>query len=161
MSEPIRFELTGKNAEVWNRMYETLTSVVIDGMSSFAPMDDSERESTCQLLMDLAGITGGWAKAKLERPSLENEKLIAEIAEKFEDLKLKQAQRKTIELENESKRLDLMVKRVETAIKLLGMLNSCFHFENGKLTLILTNQSLSLLHADVKALSQQQSEEAV
>jgi hypothetical protein len=163
MSEPIRIKLTGKNAEQFNRVFSTLADVVLTGMMAVIPQDDEELiKATQQFVSDIADLTKGWVKAKIERPGLENEKIIAEIVNLFEDAKVKRAQRQKLEIENESARLDLMVKRVETALKLLGMLSNSFVRDgNEELTLILTNENLAILHADVKAMSQPASEETV
>src|SRR4029450_2097611 len=135
----------------------------MQGMMAVVPHEDEEGAATTrQLIEDIADITKGWLKAKIERPALDNERIIAEVINLFEDAKIKRAQRQKLEIENESAQFDLLVKKVETAFKLLGMLsNSFIHDGNDKLTLIITNENLSLFHADIKAMSQPAPEETV
>jgi hypothetical protein len=152
MSEPIRIELTGKNGESWNRVFETLTGIVTNAVTAIAPTDTPTQMAAEQFVADIGEISKNWLKAKVERPSLENEKLFAEIVGLFEEAKLKKSQRERQEIENESMKLDLMAKRLTMAIKLLGFLqNHCTRDINGNMTLVFTNEELPVLLADVKA----------
>lgn len=154
MSDVIRLELTGKQAEAWNRVFDTLAGVVVRAVEHLIPDDGAEKkEQARQMTEDLAEITKGWAKAKIERPTLENEKIIADITAKFEEAKLTRAKREQVEVETQKKRLELWEQRVAMALRWLGFLgHHIIRGEDGSVTVVLTNRALALLHADVKAL---------
>jgi hypothetical protein len=156
MSEPIRVELSGRNAEKFRQAFSDLSGIIIEGVMALVPEEDDElKKVTSKLVTSITEITAGWAKANLERPSLENEEIIARTVNLFEEAKLKRAQCESQKIANESAKLDLMVKRVETALKLIGMLSNNFLLEGDKLTLVLTNQELAMLNADIRALQQE------
>jgi hypothetical protein len=161
MSDPIRFELAGKNTKQWNRISKNLVKVIMDGMTAVMPPGNEDvLKSTEQSLSDAAEISKGWLKAKIDKPSIDNEKVIAETYNLFEDLKTKQTKRIGEEIANEkgrianeSARLDLAIKRVKTAIVLLGLMQKHFVLRDGELTLVLTNEDLAVFVAGMKELS--------
>ncbi len=163
MTNVVRLELTGKRAEAWNRVFDTLTSVIERAIDQIAAgADEVKRENAHQLTRDIAEITKDFLKAKLERPALENELTIAEIALKFEELKLSKAKREQLEVETqikavslESARLDLWERRLSVAVRWLCFLENHFvRSENGDVTLVLTNQDISSLLTDVRSIQQ-------
>lgn len=152
MSDVIRIELTGKRSKAWNRVFDTLTGVVEKAVEQLAPhVEEGTRRKINDLTHDLAEVTKGFVKAKMERPTLENERILVDIAAKFEELKLTRANRKRVEMETEIRRLDLWEKRMALAIKWLGFLSQrIVHTEEGGVVLVLTNQDLAALVAEVK-----------
>lgn len=153
MSDPVRITLTGKNEEQWSKLFDKLTDIVTSAVSKVTP-EDVEDESVREYVAAISDISKSWASAKIERPTLENEKLIAETLNLFEDLKLKREQNRKLKLENDSLELDLLEKRLAMALRMLNFLHNKFvRNESGELTLLLTNQEPSLLFADIKAIT--------
>lgn len=161
MSDIVRLELTGKRAEAWDRVFETLTSVIEGAVDHLVPESaEQTRETAHGLTRDIAEITKGFVSAKLEKPALENELTIAEIAIKFEELKLSAANREQIEVETairkvalEKERLDLWERRMSLAFKWLGFLQTHIsRSPDGSVTLVLTNQDMSSLLSEVRAI---------
>lgn len=159
MSDLIRLELTGKHAEAWNRVFDTLISVVEKAVDQLAPcIEENTRDKTKKFAHDLADITKGFLKAKLEQPMLENEQVIAEIAIKFEELKIAKANRERLEVETEikkvtleQKRLELWEQRMVTALKWLGFLqHHLLQQGDNDAVLLLTNQELRSLLSEVR-----------
>ena len=162
MSDLIRLELTGRRADAWNRVFDALTGVIEHAIDHLAPSADEATRSTAKdLTRDLAEITKGFLKAKLEGPAVENELKIAEIAVKFEELKLTKARRDQVEVETDIKRvqlekdrLALWEQRMTMALKWLGFLQSHIaQDDDGRVALVLTNQEMASLLSDFRALS--------
>jgi hypothetical protein len=154
MSDYIRIDLAGRNGEAWDQVFQTLTDVIVAGVTRISPSEEVTERSAI-FTAHIAALSKKWLQAKVERPSLENEKLVAEIAGLFEDGKLKRAQVEKLEIENESARLDLLEKRVMMAVRLLGFLNNHITREpDGNLVLILTNDNLATMRRDLKAITQ-------
>lgn len=162
MSEVLRIELAGKNADAWNRVFSNLTRALENAIEQLAPdATDSDRKVAKELTADIAEITKGWMKARLERPTLENERILADIAARFEELKLAQSQRNKIEaeteairIENERKKLTLIEEQISTALRVLGMLQRhIVRNADGSVILLLTNEILPILAADTRALA--------
>jgi hypothetical protein len=150
VTDLIRLELTGRTAAAWDAVFDRLTESVnraVDALSGDAETADGGKES--ELVSALAEITKGWAKAKLERPSLENERIIAEIAEAYERAKLLKAQRHHQEIENEQARIALLDRKLGTALKWLGLKTHLVKDEHGNTTLVVTKEDLRLLAADL------------
>lgn len=161
MSDIIRLDITGKQADAWNRAFGSFADVIERAVEHLAPnMDEPQRQHVHDLTQDIADITKNYIKAKLECPALENELKLAKIAAKFEELKTKQAERKQIEVDTEIKqvtlekeRLDLWDRRLVLAFKWLGFLeNHVVRSPDGTVTLILSNRDLSALRTDIALL---------
>src|SRR5262245_36323297 len=100
MSEPIRIELTGANANAWNRVFDTVTKVVEEAASTLLACQPNElRAKASNLAMEFAALSKDWVRAKLEAPVLDNELKLADIAKKLEEIRLTQAQREIVEVE--------------------------------------------------------------
>lgn len=154
MSDLIRIDVTGKSSETWSRIFESLSATIGRAVESIAGAipDDAKREAV-NLTRELAEATRGWAKAKLEKPVLDNELKIAEIAQRLEEIKLAQVKREIVEVELDEKRLELWEKRLAMAMKWLSFMNrSVTRDENGNMTLVMTNRDLRLLIGEVGAL---------
>jgi hypothetical protein len=162
MSELIRIELTGKHADICNRVFQTVTNVIEQAVNNLMPDADAEtKDRAKQLTADLAEITKDWLQAKLQRPTLENERTIAEIAAKYEELKTSEAQRRKVEVETEIKvveleerRLALWDHRLSVALKWLGFLqNHVVRGEDGSVCLVLTNRDLAQLLSEARSVN--------
>jgi hypothetical protein len=164
VTDIIRLELSGKRADAWNRVFDTLTAIVEKAVDQIVP--DSEpavRDTAKAMSADVAEITKGFLQAKLERPVLENELTVAEIAIKFEELKTAKANREQIEVNTERSkvalerdRLALWEQRMVLAFKWLGFLqHHLVRTEDGNAVLLLTQQDMSSLLSDCKAIQQE------
>ncbi len=151
MSEPLRLSLRGKNAKQWNRLGKTLVQSIVKGAKAVIPAGNEDvLQATQGTASDAVAISTGWLKAKVDKPSLENEKTCAEIEKLFEEAKERREKTESQKIQNESSRLDLAVKRVKTAIALLGLMHKHFVQGDNELTLLLTNEDLEELLDEVK-----------
>jgi len=153
MSELLRIELTGKNAEAWNRVFGSLTGLLESAVRKVCCRINPDAEGeAASLATDIAEITKSWVRAKLENPSIENESKLAEIAERFERMKLLQIDQKRGMVALEKEKLELFEKQVQTALRLLKVLHSCVvRDEQGNVTVLLTNKILANLKVEVAA----------
>ena len=128
-SNILKLSVSGFSEESWNRLQDSLFRI-IDKVSN--KIDDStsiDKETidfTSSILKDISAITSVWAKAKMEKPSLENEKIKAEIAEKFAQTKkiLKDTEKtdeeiKSLRIENRHKELSYYLDELERVFTLM------------------------------------------
>jgi len=153
MSELMRIELGGRDSEAWNRVFAKLTGVVEKAVAHLVGDASAKTKAEAkEFAKDIADITKTWFRAKLEKPEIDNELKLAEIAERFEKIKALHVQRELAEVKLDEKRLDLWEKRMVTALKWLRFLTQCtVRDKDGNLTLVLSNQQLARLHADLKS----------
>ena len=80
-SELIRFELTGKDAELFKSLFSKLTKAMESVVQSLAKEEISdEKKNTIE---EVVKITQSYVQAKVQKPSIENEKLIAQITSEY------------------------------------------------------------------------------
>jgi hypothetical protein len=152
MTDYIAIDLTGKDGDAWHRVFQKLSDVIIAGLEAIAPTKTDPR--TAEFVADIATIAKTWVKSKAQRQSFENEKTWAEINVLFEEAKLKRTLVEKQEIENEKARLELLEKRVATAFRLLAFLNSHIkRTDDGRLVIVLTNESLQMVHNDLRAIA--------
>lgn len=99
--ELIRFAVTGRGEE-WNRLQEKIFGIVdvIAQRIQDATLSNSNTvEASAEAMKDLTTLAANWAQAKIERPSLENDKLRAEIVSEFAEAKKKWAEAMKLEAE--------------------------------------------------------------
>lgn len=102
----MRFAVTGRGDE-WGRLQEKIFSIidsVAERIRESTEVEDEVIEDATDALKDLSSLATKWAKAKVERPSLENEKLRAEIASEFAEAKKRYAA--ALKLEAETRQID-------------------------------------------------------
>lgn len=157
MSDIIRFDLTGKDSEAWNRVFASLTEAVEKAVTHLSDSGDgSADDKTNGLISDIAEITKTWVRSKMERPAIENQLKLAEIAARFEEIKTARVNREIAEVELDRKKLELCEKRLETALKMLTFFNNyTVRDDDGNVTLVLTNEQLSALHSNLQRLRQE------
>jgi hypothetical protein len=155
MTDLLRIELSGRHAAAWNLLFERLTQSVERALQALTDSESAgETQVDTTVLAALAEITKGWTKAKLERPSLDNEKVIADIIEAYERAKLIRSQREHQDLRNEQERLVLFENRLIMTLKWLRFLNHHMVKDDaGNCTLLLSNEDLRVLVLDVGAMA--------
>lgn len=102
----LRFYVTGRGDE-WSRLQEKIYSIIdsiTERIQVSTDVNDVVAEHTADTLKDLSSLAAKWAQAKIERPSLENEKLKAEIASEFAEAKRRHAE--SLKLEAETRQID-------------------------------------------------------
>jgi hypothetical protein len=152
MTPLIRIDLTGKDADRWNRIFGLFTTVIERSVDALVA-DDACNGGAKDLAADLLAISQGWLKAKVERPALENEKIVADVVQAFEQAKLLAAQRKQVEVETQIRNLDLWEKRLQLALKWMAFAQQhVVSGEDGSVTLVLTNQDLAMLTSELSNL---------
>lgn len=156
MSDVIRIEFTGKDSKQWNRVFDRFHSVISQAID-FVQEDSSEatRKSTEQFVRDIGDITKGWAKAKFDSASIDNEVKLADIQKRYQEALKTKAEREGQEISNDRNRIRLSEERFASALRMLQFLHSCVATDkDGNVTLLLTNQNPALLAADLKALAE-------
>jgi len=151
------FEMRGKDLEVWNRIIGKLAGVIEASVSNMTEkvVDADDRREAASLAAEIATAMGQFATAKLQKPTLENQKTLAEIHSLYEDIKRKQVDTDRAKIALEKDRFDFDTHRLETAFRLLGLLNQLVHRdESGNVTLVFTNRSLLEFNAGMKELNQ-------
>lgn len=117
--ELVRFAVTGRGEE-WGRLQERIFVIVdsivarVQASTDIAP---DTANASAEIMKDLSAIAAKWARAKVERPSLENEKLRAEIASEFAEAKRRHAE--ALKAEAEARKIDMETKTAS----LVGMLD--------------------------------------
>ena len=111
-SELIRLVISGRG-DAWARL-ETkllgLIDVIVDRVEGSAS-STTATETTREVVKDISRIATEWARAKVERPTLENEKLRAEIASEFAEAKRRLAE--TLRIEAETRKIDAEARNIE------------------------------------------------
>ncbi|MEO1695681.1 MAG: hypothetical protein AAFU73_00205 [Planctomycetota bacterium] len=89
MSDLVRFEPSGANAEIFERLFDQLAASIEQAFpaSPVESCDDPGDATTRERLAELLKPGEGYAKAKLDKPGLENEMLMVDIAKGLEELK--------------------------------------------------------------------------
>lgn len=126
----IRFAITGKNAELWERLQGRIFEVVdaiVTRIADTADLDAPETDAVVEVAQDLAKLATDWARAKLERPSLENQKLQAEIAVQFAEAKKTLAEARKLDAETrqidantQNQVLDGLLTKLEKLMRMMG-----------------------------------------
>jgi len=81
--ELIRFQITGLPTKQWDRLQGQIFDIIED-IASKVSLGSGTGEDIAK---DISEIALNWIKAKVEKPSLENEKLKSEIALNFANYK--------------------------------------------------------------------------
>jgi len=161
MSDMLRIQLTGKSADTWDRIFEKLVGVIETAVDGVMPtLNEESRDNIQEFVQDVAEVSKGYIKARMEKPSLENELKIAQITKAFEESKLIRAQADNVAIDTKNKvlshergQLELLNQRIEMALKWLGFLSAHVHRDkDGNAYLVLTNQHMSDLTTDLKEL---------
>ena len=116
--ELLRVAITGKGEE-WGRLQEKIYSIVdviAQRIQDHTSADAAKVEGSAEALKDLSTLAANWARAKIERPSLENEKLKAEIASEFAEAKKRWAE--AIKIEAETRQIDSSTNNQELVASL-------------------------------------------
>lgn len=83
--ELVRFELSGSDAE-WARLQDLLFAAVertVAKVNESLGLSSETSAALANASEDITRLAGAWAKAKLERPTLENEQIRAEITARY------------------------------------------------------------------------------
>ena len=103
----LRFAIAGKGEEwvrLQGRIY-AIVDVIARGFRTIPLVKTAPRsKGSAEALKDLTSLAANWARAKIERPSLENEKLRAEIASEFAEAKRRWAE--AIKIEAETRQIE-------------------------------------------------------
>jgi hypothetical protein len=103
----VRFAISGKGLE-WARLQNKLFAiidVIAKRVETSCSIDPGKIDGSAEALKDLSAIAANWARAKIEKPSLENEKLKAEIASEFAEAKRRWAE--ALKLEAETRKIEV------------------------------------------------------
>ncbi len=143
-SNILKLSVSGLPEESWNRLQDSLFRIidkVSNKLDENSSIDTDTIDSTSNILKDISSIASQWAKAKVEKPSLENEKIKAEITEKFAQTKkiLKETEKtdeeiKSLRIENQHKELSYYLDNLERVFLLMQKFNEArlLFLEDGK-----------------------------
>lgn len=138
--ELIRYVLDGKGEE-WERLRGRLYSIIDMIASRIQEMSGAEPDTvdaSSSVMKDLAGLAMDWARAKVERPSLENDKLRAEIASEFAEAKKRwaealkaQAEAQKIAQDSRNQQLVAALDNLERLIRLTKVIANVTFEQHG------------------------------
>ena len=111
----LRNDLFEKNTEAFDRIFGKITDTLIDVISSICSnkISDNLKEST----KDVVQITHSFIQAKLQHPSIENDKLMAEIFTEYSIAELNLASVEKIKAETESLKTENAEKKLELILE--------------------------------------------
>lgn len=113
--ELIQLKLTGKNAEVWERLNYKLFNAIDSVTEKF--LKEGTDSSTAK---DLVKLTFDFVKAKTLKPTLENEKLKAEITLQYAQARKEAALEDNIQQDTLSKALANLEKLIQLTLLIKG-----------------------------------------
>ena len=119
-SELVAIELAGKNPEAFDRLFGKLTETIERSIETLSGRDTSPGVSSA--IQDVASIAKSFAKAKLEKPSIENQHLIAQISSEYAAAEERLANARKLHAEADSVEIDNVLKRLNTAIRMANLL---------------------------------------
>jgi len=99
----ISITVTG-SAREWERLQERVFSIIdsiakrVDDITGISLTSDDDPSPT-EVLKDITRIAADWTRAKVEKPTLENAKLRAQIASEFAEAKKRWAEASKAEAE--------------------------------------------------------------
>ena len=119
--ELIRLGVVG-GAEEWSRLQENLFSALegavqkVQEWGGATPRDGVE-DPYADAVRDIAALASNWARAKVERPSLENAKLRAEIVSEFAEAKRRLAEAEKLRSETRQSEMTFALDQLERLLK--------------------------------------------
>lgn len=108
----VGIELRGLNENTWKNLSNKLFEA-IDSLCS----QISDNPITKEYAKDIAQIGLSFFKAKAQKPTLENEKLVAEIAVKYAEAKKLLMETEKIELE----KMEVAIRNMENIIRVISL----------------------------------------
>lgn len=122
MNVPMRLELSGRVAERFEKAFSQFVDLLEGVTSDIDEEGGSSHSPALDALTELISTSHGWVKAKLKQPVIENERQIAEIAARFEEIKRIQAETQRIAVETARDKVQL--KRDKLALAKEGMVTA-------------------------------------
>jgi len=139
--ELIRFAIAGQN-EAWLRLNEKIYNVIdsiVDRVQKVVDVNPEAAKASASIMKDLTSIAGDWVKAKVERPSLENTKLRAEIASEYAEAKKRwaealkaEAEAKKIISETQTQEVLAAMDNLERLLRLQSLMSNMTFTVQGK-----------------------------
>lgn len=123
--ELIRLAITGKGDD-WNKIRGTLFSVIdriAKRVEESAAVDPESVRTGEEFTKSVASIFARWSEAKIERPSLENDKIRGEIIRDYEEALKTREERLEIEDRRHNDKLVRQLDLLERLMKLAGFDN--------------------------------------
>lgn len=120
LKKPVRIELEGKDTEIFDRLFSKLTDTIIEATELIFKSETSPE--TKEIISDVTNISKTYFKAKLEKGSIENQKILAEIVEKYAAAEERLASAQKIRQETETVKVETALKKIEATIKTMELL---------------------------------------
>ncbi len=146
----LKLSASGFSDETWNRLNDSFLNIIenfSNKLENSTSIDKDTLDTTSSIVKDISTIATQWAKAKIEKPTLENEKIKAEIAEKFAQTKkvLKETEKtdeeiKSLRIENRHKELSYHLEELEKVFDLMQKFKQAkllFSKDDGKASLFI------------------------
>ena len=162
MNDTICFDLTGRRAEAWNQIFDSLTSILGKAIDNMAKdMKPATKRKAKELVAGLGEVTKGWLKAKFDKAIRDDEKAIADIMYRFEEVKKLQAETEKIDIENairrvelDDKRLAIWEKRMELCLRWFDKMATFIQQrEDGKMVVVISKKDLGELTTNLKLMN--------
>lgn len=117
--EYILVELIGKNPIAFNRLFEKLTKTIEEALEDLTKEEITQ--STRETISDLATVAKDFIQAKINKPSIENQKLLSEIASEYAEVEQKLANARKARAEAESIEIENASKKLESAFEIISL----------------------------------------
>jgi hypothetical protein len=114
----LRIDLSGLDPATFDRLFGKLAQALESSVARVT--GDRPSPGTRQAIDDLATIAKNFAQARLQRPTLENQKLLAEIAEAFSAAEVNAQQARKTAAEADKQELENVLTRVQVILQLLS-----------------------------------------
>ncbi|OEK06715.1 hypothetical protein [Roseivirga misakiensis] len=113
--EFIQFDITGKNEALWHSLSKRLETIVQDIVAKV-----SNNSASPAITKEILALGVDFVKAKAQKPTLENEKLKAEITERYSQVHKNMAETELHTEEALSKKIDNLEKMIRLMFLLKG-----------------------------------------
>jgi hypothetical protein len=119
--EIINLDIGGNKTDIFNRLFSKLTLVIEESISSLSSKKSISKDAK-ETVDDVLTIAQNYLEAKIQKPSIENQKILAEIRVQFATADEKSANAQKLRLEAESIAIDNEMKKLEAATRMITLL---------------------------------------
>lgn len=111
-------ELSGTSPDEWNRVGESLIGLIEKLSNKIGEVSGGDISSGADVAKNISTIATRWAKAKIERPSLENDSLKADILKKLAEADKTRSEANQIDSEIKHKEVLVTLEAMERLIEI-------------------------------------------
>jgi hypothetical protein len=119
--EFLSIDLIGKDPELFQRLFSRLNAAIENALSSLSKNDlSAETKHTVQ---DITTVLKDFVEAKISRPSIENQKILSEIANQYAQVEERLANARRANAEANSLEIDNATKKLQSCLQIIKLLH--------------------------------------